>query len=245
MRLWVSIARRTCGVSCRSSSPGAQWISSSFETKASTCAHYTQVRSARRRRRSDDYHPDAWFRGNRLGDRLLHSADCSSDKGALHSGHQYLGVLSRCAASLLFLIHATVIRDAVFVVVQTVNLVAGGLIVAFCKRYEGEVCPFHRNAHSGPGHTGHQPHRSRPSWELGQVASAARCPSVNCLSERHEHLRMKLSPVTHSRLSKHFGGSEVAPLTHHGTEAHVTSDCPDSFGCFRRLRAAGADESDH
>ena len=56
-----------------------------------------------------------------------------------------------CAASLLFLIHATVIRDAVFVVVQTVNLVAGGLIVAFCKRYEGEVCPFHRNAYSGLG----------------------------------------------------------------------------------------------
>ena len=60
-----------------------------------------------------------------------------------------------CAASLLFLIHAAVIRDAVFVVVQTVNLVAGGLIMAFCKRYEGEVCPFHRNAYSGPGHTGH------------------------------------------------------------------------------------------
>jgi uncharacterized protein with PQ loop repeat len=56
-----------------------------------------------------------------------------------------------CAASLLFLIHATVIRDAVFVVVQTVNLVAGGLIVAFCKRYEGKVCAFHRNAYSGLG----------------------------------------------------------------------------------------------
>jgi uncharacterized protein with PQ loop repeat len=68
-----------------------------------------------------------------------------------------------CAASLLFLIYATVIRDAVFVVVQTVNLVAGGLIVAFCKRYEGEVCPFHRNAYSGLSNTGHQPHRSRPS----------------------------------------------------------------------------------
>jgi hypothetical protein len=28
-----------------------------------------------------------------------------------------------------------------------VNLVAGGLIVVFCKRYEGEVCPFHREAY--------------------------------------------------------------------------------------------------
>ena len=51
-----------------------------------------------------------------------------------------------CAASLLFVIHAAVIRDSVFVGVQIVNLVAGGLIVVFCKRYEGEVCPFHREA---------------------------------------------------------------------------------------------------
>ena len=53
-----------------------------------------------------------------------------------------------CTASLLFLIHAAMIGDAVFVGAQTVNLVAGGLIVGFCKRYEGEVCPFHRNAYS-------------------------------------------------------------------------------------------------
>ena len=53
-----------------------------------------------------------------------------------------------CAASLLFLIHAAVIRDAVFVGVQTVNLVAGSLIVGFCKRFEGEVCPFHREEYS-------------------------------------------------------------------------------------------------
>jgi uncharacterized protein with PQ loop repeat len=67
-----------------------------------------------------------------------------------------------CAASLLFLIHAAVIRDAVFVGVQTVNLVAGGLIVGFCKRYEGEVCPFHRDAYSGFDNTGRRPHRERP-----------------------------------------------------------------------------------
>jgi len=57
-----------------------------------------------------------------------------------------------CAAALLFLIHAAVIRDAVFVAVQTVNLVAGGLIVGFCKRYEGHVCQFHRDAYSGLEH---------------------------------------------------------------------------------------------
>jgi uncharacterized protein with PQ loop repeat len=53
-----------------------------------------------------------------------------------------------CAASCLFLIHAAMIRDSVFVGVQIVNLAAGGLIVVFCKRYEGEVCPFHREAYS-------------------------------------------------------------------------------------------------
>ena len=54
-----------------------------------------------------------------------------------------------CAASFFFLIHALVIRDPVFVAVQTVNVVAGGLIVVFCKRYQGEVCPWHRHAYSG------------------------------------------------------------------------------------------------
>jgi uncharacterized protein with PQ loop repeat len=53
-----------------------------------------------------------------------------------------------CAASCLFLIHAAMIHDSVFVGVQIVNLAAGGLIVVFCKRYEGEVCPFHREAYS-------------------------------------------------------------------------------------------------
>ena len=54
-----------------------------------------------------------------------------------------------CLASFLFLIHAAMIEDAVFVAVQTVNLVAGGLIVGFCKKYEGEVCPFHRDVYRG------------------------------------------------------------------------------------------------
>ena len=52
------------------------------------------------------------------------------------------------SASLLFLMHATMIRDVVFVGVQIVNLAAGGIIVVFCKKYEGQVCPFHMGAHS-------------------------------------------------------------------------------------------------
>jgi uncharacterized protein with PQ loop repeat len=68
-----------------------------------------------------------------------------------------------CAASLLFLIHAAVIRDAIFVGVQAVNLVAGGLIVGFCKRYEGQVCPSHRHAYSSIDNTSHKVHRGRRS----------------------------------------------------------------------------------
>ena len=53
-----------------------------------------------------------------------------------------------CTSSLLFLIHAAMIGDVVFLGAQIVNLVAGGLIVGFCKRFEGEVCPFHREEYS-------------------------------------------------------------------------------------------------
>jgi uncharacterized protein with PQ loop repeat len=52
-----------------------------------------------------------------------------------------------CVASILFLVHAAMIGDAVFISVQTVNLVAGALIVWFSKKYEGEVCPFHREVY--------------------------------------------------------------------------------------------------
>ena len=63
-----------------------------------------------------------------------------------------------CSASSLFLIHATVIGDAVFVGVQIVNLMAGGFIVWFCKRHEGEVCPSHRETYSIAGKTSRRRH---------------------------------------------------------------------------------------
>ena len=56
-----------------------------------------------------------------------------------------------CVAALLFLIHAVMIDDAVFISVQAVNLVAGGVIVWFAKRYEGQVCPFHRDVYGKGG----------------------------------------------------------------------------------------------
>lgn len=58
-----------------------------------------------------------------------------------------------CSASLLFLVHATMIRDVVFVGVQVVNLAASGIIVGFCKKYEGQVCPAHAHSASAPTRT--------------------------------------------------------------------------------------------
>lgn len=49
-----------------------------------------------------------------------------------------------CSASLLFLIHAMQIGDAVFAGVQLVNLAADGFIAWYGRRHRGEVCPFHR-----------------------------------------------------------------------------------------------------
>ena len=53
-----------------------------------------------------------------------------------------------CLASLLFLIHALQIRDAVFVGAQLVNLTAGSFIAWYCSKHRGEVCPSHRAGHS-------------------------------------------------------------------------------------------------
>jgi uncharacterized protein with PQ loop repeat len=52
-----------------------------------------------------------------------------------------------CVAAFLFLIHAAMIGDAAFIALQAVNLVAGALIVWFSKKYEGQVCPFHRETY--------------------------------------------------------------------------------------------------
>jgi uncharacterized protein with PQ loop repeat len=68
-----------------------------------------------------------------------------------------------CTASLLFRIHAAMIGDVVFVGARTVNLVAGSLIVTFCKQYQGWVCPFHRDVYSAFGTGGHTPQRNRAS----------------------------------------------------------------------------------
>ncbi len=49
-----------------------------------------------------------------------------------------------CSAALLFLTYAAVIHDAVFLVVQSVSLLANGFILVLTKRYEGQLCLTHR-----------------------------------------------------------------------------------------------------
>jgi len=46
-------------------------------------------------------------------------------------------------ASVLFLVHASMIKDIVFVFVQVVNLAAICAIVIYCKRYENQMCLTH------------------------------------------------------------------------------------------------------
>ena len=56
-----------------------------------------------------------------------------------------------CTAALLFLIYALIIHDTVFVVVQSVSLIANGFILILTKRYEGQLCPWHRGPRSAEG----------------------------------------------------------------------------------------------
>ncbi len=55
-----------------------------------------------------------------------------------------------CSSSLLFLVHAIVLRDAVFVSVQILSLVANGFVVFYSMRYRGHFCPIHGGAQSPP-----------------------------------------------------------------------------------------------
>ena len=68
--------------------------------------------------------------------------------------------------------------------------------------------------------------------------------TVDRLSERCEHLRMKSGRSLPAHFPSILNGAEVALVTHYEAEAHVTCGCPDSFGGFRVLRGVGNDESD-
>jgi uncharacterized protein with PQ loop repeat len=69
----------------------------------------------------------------------------------LHKEHCSAGISLRayslwCVSSALFLIHAVMIRDIVFTVVQLINLVAIVVITVLVKRYSGHVCLTHFQA---------------------------------------------------------------------------------------------------
>ena len=50
-------------------------------------------------------------------------------------------------ASVLFLMHAAMIKDLIFIVVQIANLLAIFLIVVYIKRYEKQMCRTHLETH--------------------------------------------------------------------------------------------------
>ncbi len=71
----------------------------------------------------------------------------------LHREHCSAGISLKayvlwCASSALFLIHAVMIRDTVFTLVQLINLAAIATITVLVKRYGGHVCLTHLHASS-------------------------------------------------------------------------------------------------
>ena len=47
------------------------------------------------------------------------------------------------AASVLFLIHAVIIEDLVFTLVQIANLLAMGLVLIYVRRFQNQMCRAH------------------------------------------------------------------------------------------------------
>lgn len=71
----------------------------------------------------------------------------------LHKEHCSAGISVKayslwCAASALFLAHAVMIRDTVFILVQLINLVAIAVITVLVRRYERHICSTHLQTHS-------------------------------------------------------------------------------------------------
>ncbi|HXK39702.1 MAG TPA: PQ-loop repeat-containing protein [Candidatus Paceibacterota bacterium] len=53
-------------------------------------------------------------------------------------------------ASVLFLIHAVTIGDLVFAMAQVANLLAMGVVLAYVKRFQNQMCRIHLEAHLEP-----------------------------------------------------------------------------------------------
>jgi len=61
------------------------------------------------------------------------------------------------AASALFLTHAMMIRDLVFIFVQVLNLVAISIVVIFATKYKEQLCLIHLEAHLNQLHQKDEP----------------------------------------------------------------------------------------
>jgi uncharacterized protein with PQ loop repeat len=47
-------------------------------------------------------------------------------------------------AAVLLLLHAIMIQDAVFIVLQAVSAIATGLVLFFAEKYKYGLCPIHK-----------------------------------------------------------------------------------------------------
>src|SRR5262245_52707980 len=48
-----------------------------------------------------------------------------------------------CASSTMFLVHAIMIRDAIFISLQALNTCANAVILFYARRYRDQFCPIH------------------------------------------------------------------------------------------------------
>lgn len=66
------------------------------------------------------------------------------------AGISYEAYLLWCLSGILLLMHALVIHDNVFIVLQAGNTVAAFLILGYTTRYQRGVCRSHRFLDRGP-----------------------------------------------------------------------------------------------
>jgi len=88
--------------------------------------------------------PNPGIRRNGSGGRGL----CAPNLALGESAHCSAGISIRAyflwlLASLLFSVHAAMIKDIVFILVQVVNLMAIAAVVVYAKRYETQICLLH------------------------------------------------------------------------------------------------------
>ena len=82
-------------------------------------------------------------RRNSGDDRCLCASDLASVPERCSAGISVRAYALWIGGSLLFLGHATNIRDPVFTLVQVVNVLSLFTIVVLARRYSGQICELH------------------------------------------------------------------------------------------------------